>query len=137
MTINKESYLEFEKVNRTKTTRTNTNRVVTDQLRQAAVRSGKLVGTPEWDLYLSQLEAIIQEVQDIRDFSRKTLESPKIVNYEKMMECKMVLRESQAIIDTLKQVIKLPYAIVHNREEMKEIKSNIPIPEPPGFATTE
>jgi len=51
------------------------------------------------------------------------------------MQCKIVLSESKAIINVLKQVIQIPYIIIHERDKLGDVKSKIPLPEPPEFAT--
>jgi len=132
--ISKEQYNEFVNDKSSNTSKVKNNLDVT-LVKQASVRSTKLVGTPEWDTYLSQVEAIISQTEDIFNHSRSMMESPKTINYEQMMQCKIVLSESKAIINVLKQVIQIPYIIIHERDRLGDVTSKIPLPEPPEFAT--
>lgn len=134
MGISKEQYKESLKDKNLDPTKAKSNLDIT-LVKQASVRSTKLVGTPEWDTYLSQVEAIISQTEDIFIHSRSMMESPKNISYEQMMQCKIVLSESKAIINVLKQVIQIPYIIIHERDKLGDVKSKIPLPEPPEFAT--
>jgi len=100
-------------------------------LKRESVRFGSLVGTPEWDSYLGYIQTVITQLEGVEQEARDLLENPKVIDHPTMIKAKMVLGESKASLGILNQIIKLPYAIVHEQASVSEIKSNIPLPELP------
>lgn len=130
MTIDKRDYIQRKQEKAEEAPKNNFH---LNWIKQISVKSSKLVGSPEWDAYQSIIEGILEDTIKVRDQARSALESPHIVNQDKMMHAKLVLRESEAIIGMLKQLVHIPYAIVHEKWKLDTIKSNIPLPQPPEF----
>lgn len=100
-------------------------------LKQMSVRQTALVGTPEWDSYLSMLEAMVSDVSGIREKAREQLESPAVLKPDELIKAKMLLRESCAMLQVLEYVIALPYHIIHSAADADAPK--FPLPEVPDF----
>ncbi len=114
-------------------TRTATQHFTSELLKRESVRCGALVGSSEWDSYLGYIESILANHKDLKKQAISGLENPKIVDYTHLIQIKMFLRETCAVIEVLEQLIKLPYAIIHENASVNEVASRIPLPEPPDF----
>jgi hypothetical protein len=103
----------------------------TENLKQASVKATALVHSTEWDTYLSHIQGFLNRLIEMDKIAVAKLKSSSLVKYEDMMECKMFIRETEAIIGCLEQIMQLPYAIIHDRSLLGDITSKIPIPKLP------
>ncbi len=133
--MDKKEYTEF--VGKTQAPLREHKRLNTESLKQASVKATALVHSDEWDTYLSHIQGFLNRLIELDKIAIAELKSPKLVKYEDIMECKMFVRETEAIIICLEQVIQIPYAIIHDRSLLGDIVSKIPIPKlPEKFSKT-
>jgi hypothetical protein len=98
-----------------------------------SVRNEAMIGTEEWDTFLSYIEASIQEVRDVKRQAAHKFEKSPIVNAEQLLMLKMVMTEASAVEAALEHVVMLPYKIIH--EHAGSTGRKIPVPEMPAFLT--
>jgi len=102
-----------------------------DTLRRSAAAATLQVGSPEWDVYLSFVTGIYENLKDLRKQASMQLESPKLINYEEIIQSKIFFAECNYGMVLLEDILKIPYAIICEREDLKNKKSLIPLPELP------
>ena len=133
--MDKKEYTDFAESKLTKPKES--QRFKAESLKQASVKATALVHSDEWDTYLSHIQGFLNRLIELDKIAVAELKSPKLVKYEDLMECKMFIRETEAIINCLEQVIQIPYAIIHDRSLLGDIVSKIPIPKlPEKFSKT-
>ena len=89
--------------------------------RQAAVSSENLTDAPHWDLFLSFIQAGVEDAEKIRGQYAETLLGSNVVNHEEMLLAKIGLAECDATIRAFKVVIKLPADMKENGDRAKSI----------------
>ncbi len=133
--MDKKEYTDFAESRLTRPKES--QRFKAEGLKQASVKATALVHSDEWDTYLSHIQGFLNRLIELDKIAVAELKSPKLVKYEDIMECKMFVRETEAIISCLEQVIQIPYAIIHDRSLLGDIVSKIPIPKlPEKFSKT-
>jgi hypothetical protein len=78
---------------------------------QAQVSASKLTGDPNWDIYLQLLQGRLDDVIKAHTESLELLESPLILEYEKVMMNKIRAVAARAQIDILEWAMDLPTAM--------------------------
>lgn len=81
------------------------------QLRQAAVAAEQMMGTPEWDVFLSYLEAAKQEAVKMRAGYVTDLTNPRIVDQNEIAKLRIAVFRLDDRIQTLAAVIAMPHEI--------------------------
>lgn len=133
MTIDKDQFVNRERspINRKSVNQSMLHNL--QLLKRESVRCGALVGSQEWDSFTGYIESILKSNSEIKELARKTLEDPKVVAYEHLVQVKMTLRESLAIEGVLEQLVRLPYLIMHESAAADDTVSKIPLPSMPEF----
>lgn len=131
MAIDKEFYQDrIKEIGSSTTARTNQN---LELLKKESVRAGALVGSAEWDTFLSYIESIIKSHRQVKEQMQAYLESSKMVDHNELMRTKIILREAAAVERALEHIVHLPYSIIHERSAIEPLLSKIPLPEIPEF----
>lgn len=131
MAIDKEDYVRQVAANVEQANVKSSTNFQSQLLKRESVKSTVLVGTPEWDSYLGYLQAIINDLEELKSEAIDMLGNPKVIDHDSLIRAKMVLGEARSSLDILNQVIKLPYAIIHEEASVSKITSKIPLPEIP------
>ena len=94
-------------------------------IRQAAVSSERLMGTPEWDIFLSYLEASVIEAAKSRDAYMRDIANPLLVDANAVAQKRIAVIRLNDRIDTLQRVMAMPLEIRdHGKvadEKLKEL----------------
>ena len=113
-----EDYLAFEAAHRAGLAQNVSNAVGT--IRTAAVHAEKLVGTPEWDQYQQQLQALQNDAQKQVDSLLDQLSSPATPwNADVVSFLRGMLALWQGRRDALKEAIMLPNTVIEAYRETK------------------
>lgn len=105
--------------------RLNGSRLALEQLQQAQVRMENLTGDPDWDLFLSYVEAGIQRTEREAVTHLDQLRSPTTVNVDEIMQLKMALHGCQARIDAWRAILELPKDIRDSGEQAKTLLERV------------
>ena len=81
------------------------------QLRQAAVAAEQMMGTPEWDLFLSYIQAGVVEAAKSRDAYMRDIASPLLVDPNAVAQKRIAIIRLNDRIETLQRVIAMPAEI--------------------------
>jgi hypothetical protein len=94
-------------------------------IRQAAVAAEYLLGTPEWDVFLSYLQAGVVEAAKARDGFMRDLANPLLVDPNAVAQKRIAVIRLNDRIETLQRVIAMPVEIgKHGKiadEKLKEL----------------
>jgi len=77
-------------------------------LTQAAVKAGNLTGIPEWDAFLSHLQAAVEKARTQRDHWLAIIADPRIVDHDSIIAAKIGLTRCDAWIEAWEQAMDLP-----------------------------
>ena len=90
-----------------------------ERVRQAAVKAELLVGDPNWDMFLSMVQAALETTQGQREQLISKLANPSMVNHEEIMQTKLLLAECQGTIGAWTAVLSLPGEIMKNGDKAR------------------
>ena len=93
---------------------------VLDLLTQAQISSEKVTGDPDWDRYLSYLQAAVERTRMHRERYSDVLSDPKVTDQAAMMAAKIGLLECDAQIKAWDAAISLPVFIKVKHGEITE-----------------
>lgn len=96
------------------------------QLRQAAVGSADLTNDPSWDMFLSYLQAALEDMEKIKGAHIGALMSPDLVGLDDIMRTKIAVASISDQIALLKAVISLPKDIIASGEVAASLMDRIP-----------
>ena len=105
--------------------RMNGSRAALEQIQQAQVRMENLTGDPDWDLFLSYIEAAIQRTEKEAVAHLDQLGSPMTVNVDEIMQLKMALHGCKGRISAWRAILDLPKDIKASGEQAKDLLERI------------
>ncbi len=109
------------------------HRPVLKMLAQAEVKAGLLTGDPNWDIFLSYVQADVEFMEGLRDGFEAKIADPRTVNHEQIVLAKIGLAECTATINAWEAVISLPKDILEMGREARTLLDRMP--PPPDAAT--
>lgn len=122
MTFDRQQYLD--QLNRKKAAKRLELRPQMLMVRQAAVQTEKLTGSPEWDLFLSFIEADLEQFEQwLEQLKAQIADSP-----DTDWELKKAYFQCEATIATLTAVMALPKDILARGEHAKSLLKITPSP---------
>jgi len=86
----------------------NNSQTAYEALAQAAVSAGKVTTDPDWDRFLSYIQAAIEKQTVVVNSLHAALAEPSMVNPDQLLETKIQLIRVQAWIDAYEEVIAIP-----------------------------
>ena len=105
--------------------RINGSRLALEQLQQAQVRMENLTGDPDWDLFLSYIEAGIQRTEREAVAHLDQLRNPATVNVDEIMQLKLASHGCQERINAWRSVLELPKDIRSSGEQAKTLLERV------------
>ena len=104
-------------------------------MRQAAVASEHLMGTPEWDVFLSYLQSGVIEAAKTRDAYMRDLANPLLVDANAVAQKRIAVIRLNDRIDTLNRVMAMPSEIrKHGQVADERLKELAKLDEEPKAA---
>ena len=88
-------------------------------LRQAAIRTELLTGTPDFDSFLGYIQAAMEGTEGQRESLVELLSDPLVVDHARIMQAKIALAECKGRIDAWQVVIKLPKDLIQAGDKAK------------------
>lgn len=113
-----EDYREL--VGRKKKEKINGERWNLQFLAQAQVRQNNLTGNPDFDRFLSYIQATVESLQEKSKSYEAMLCDPMLVNHDRIMEIKIAKTGVDNMIGALVAVMELPRQIMEVGEQAKE-----------------
>ena len=95
--------------------------VALEGITREAVRMEALTGNPEWDHFLSYMEAAHKAALKHRDHEFAKLRDPMLVDPQEIQRCKTKIAMVDTRIDTLDELMKLPKFILDHGEKAREL----------------
>lgn len=100
-----------------------------EMLAQAEVSASQLTGAPHWDLYLSYLQAAVEQTKAQRDAFAAAVNDPRQVDYATMMMDKLSMAECNGRIAAWEAAIGLPRELKDMGEQAKALLEKLPVVE--------
>ncbi len=97
-----------------------------EMLAQAAVKAELLTGDPNWDRFLSYLQAAAEATEAQRDGFAAIIADPATVNHERIMGAKIGLAECKGRLEAWNAVIALPKDLVEMGAQAKTLLERLP-----------
>jgi hypothetical protein len=94
-------------------------------MRQAEPVAGALTGDPHWDLFVSYIQAALEETGRQIDEWIKVLRDPAVVSHDELMRAKVCLAECTGRVDAWSSVLRLPHDIKAQGEQAAEILARL------------
>lgn len=94
-------------------------RPLLEMLRQTAIRTELLTGSPEWDSFLGYAQAAMEETEAQLQGWIVFITNPVIVDRDQIMQAKIALAECKGRIDAWKAVIELPKDLIETGNKAK------------------
>ena len=96
-------------------------------LRQAEVSVDRLTGDPDWDVFMTYIQAAIDSTEEQkRGFERRML-AADVVEQSEILKIKIALRECIARIEAWTAVLRLPADIKKNGNKAKSLMEKLGI----------
>lgn len=96
-------------------------------LRQAEVSADRLTGDPDWDAFLSYIQAAIDSTLEQKRVLEDRLLAADVVEQSEIIKIKIALRECIARIEAWIAVMNLPADIKKNGKEAKHLMERLNI----------
>ncbi len=120
-------YSEWKKgVDANKAERAAQHRPQLEMLAQAEVKAGLMTGDPNWDIFLSYLQAALETTEAQRDGFTAAIADPATVDHDRIMAAKICLAECKGRIEAFQAVISLPKDIQEMSAEAKALLERMP-----------
>ncbi len=97
-----------------------------EMLVQAEVKAGLLTGDPNWDIFLSYIQAVLEVAKGQRDAFAAVIADPATVEHDRIMSAKIGLAECKGLIDAWEAVISLPKDILEVGREARTLLERMP-----------
>ncbi len=97
-----------------------------EMLAQAEVQAGLLTGDPNWDIFLSYIQAVLEVTKGQRDAFAAVIADPATVEHDRIMSAKIGLAECKGLIDAWEAVISLPKDILEVGREARTLLERMP-----------
>lgn len=88
---------------------------------QAATAMEQMTGSPEWDYFLSRVEALRQEAEEERKRALEHLEDPSIVSDESIRKARVTGAMARAAIVALDKVLEIPKQALEDGKRAKRV----------------
>ncbi len=95
-------------------------------LAQAEVSAKMLTGDPQWDRFLSYLQAALEHTQGQADAAAETIANPSVVNNDQIMAAKAIITECNARVDAWNAVISLPKDLIEMGDQATALLDRLP-----------
>lgn len=96
-------------------------RGVAEGVMRQAVDATNLTGSPEWDLFLSCIEAARTQAKQAQDYYSSILHDPTIVDANTMAQAKSSYTVASERVKVLDEIVKVPADIIKAGEQAKDL----------------
>ena len=103
-------------------------------LRQAAIRTELLTGSPDFDSFLGYIQAAMEGTEAQRKSLIELLSDPLVVDHVRIMQAKIALAECKGRIDAWQTVIELPKDLIEAGDKAKGLLERLDKEEENGAA---
>jgi len=120
MRVDREQYAEFcrKKLNGQAG---QDSRVHLEALSQAQIKAEHVTGDPNWDTFLSYIQAAVESHEAELKGLKTLLESPDMMDMDEMMNCKVAIIRRRERISAWNAVIGLPRDIKEHGEKARAL----------------
>ena len=88
------------------------------QIQAAAVQADKLTGDPKWDFFLRRVQAIINQLQPVKEQIEQTL--PQVYNDQEVRRLQLLHCVTTGQLNALKQVIDMPREMLDDAQAIDD-----------------
>lgn len=92
---------------------------------RVALSAGAVTGSPEWDMFLSIVEALIRRAEGRQQIAERAALAPRLVNVERVMAHRAEAAHEAAVAETLRQVLALPKLLKENGEQAAQMLASL------------
>ena len=97
-----------------------------EMLAQAEVKAALLTGDPNWDKFLSYLQAALEITEAQPPAFAAVIADPAMVEHDRIMAAKICLAECKGRVEAFEAVISLPKDIMKMGAEAKTLLERLP-----------